>query len=377
MNELLSRHTKMQVSTIANGQEVEADCIYLSPPKHQVEYRDDRLWLNEVDGQRSPNHPIDFFFSSLAAALGKRAVAVVLSGTGTDGTTGVTAIRQAGGVVVVQEPRSATFDGIPRSALGTGSIDIVCPPEEIPAKLMQLLAGGVPAQGDNEYQLSEHDAENAPLAGDVPGLFGYLRKRFGVDFSLYKKATIQRRLHRRMEINGFVDLTDYISRINTIEGETESLFRDFLVDVTRFFRDETAFDLLREQIIPAIVKQSVPPQPIRVWSAGCATGEEAYSIAMLIAHECHLQNRSTNVRIFATDLHDESLKTASAGKYHAEAIKCVPAELRDKYFVAQSGAYTICPEIRRMVNFTVHDLIEDPPLYANGPDRLPECTHLF
>lgn len=359
MNELLSRHTSMVIEGVQDGQLVLPDHIYLAPPKFNVEFSEDRLWLKSMDTQRSLNHPIDHFFISLANTVGPKSIVVVLSGTGSDGTRGVRAVKEAGGLVVVQDPRSATFDGMPRSAIATGSAQLVCRPEVMPAKIMGFLSG-LDAQASADEETAK---DNAALlaAGDVASLFVYFQKRYGVDFSLYKPATIHRRLARRMEMAGCELISDYLKQVLENAEEADSLYRDLLVEVTRFFRDDDAFEKLRTEIIPAIVANVPQHQSIRAWVPGCATGEEAYSLAMLFANECNQQNRSANVRIFASDLHEDSLKFASAALYSAHAASNIPKELCEKYLQQQGDMYAICPEIRRMVNFTVHDLTEDPP----------------
>lgn len=359
MNELLARHTTMKIEGVHDAQLVLPDHIYLAPPKCNVEYSQERLWLKSMDSQRSLNHPIDHFFMSLASAIDTKVVSIVLSGTGSDGTRGVRAVHDAGGLVVVQEPRSATFDGMPRSAIGNGAVQIICRPEEMHSKIMSYVTG-------HSAQLSVEDEtakENAAFvaAGDIESLFLYFRKRYRVDFSLYKPATIHRRIARRMDMAGLSQVSDYLNILLNDSVEADALYRDLLVEVTKFFRDEDAFAKLRMEVIPAIVSSSAQHQPIRAWVAGCATGEEAYSMAMLIAQECNRQNRSANVRIFASDLHEESLKFASAGVYSAEDVRAIPSELFQKYLLPQGDSFTICPEIRRMVNFTLHDLTEDPP----------------
>ncbi len=359
MNELLSRHTSMKIEGAQDGQLVQPNRIYLAPPKCNVEYSEGRLWLKNADSQRSPNHPIDHFFLSLAGVKEVRVAAVVLSGTGSDGSRGVRAVRDSGGLVVVQDPRSATFDGMPRSAIANGVAQIVCRPEEMPDKIIDYVLGKSEAVSVDEQAARDNAALLA--AGDIDGLFVYLRKRFGVDFALYKPGTIHRRLARRMDMAGFEQLTDYWNMLLENSEEADALFRDLLVEVTRFFRDQEAFDKLQAEIIPAMVSSVPQHLPIRAWVPGCATGEEVYSLAMLIANECNRQNRSANVRIFASDLHEESLKYASAGAYSADAVSAIPRELAEKYVLPLGDGFVICPEIRRMVNFTVHDLTEDPP----------------
>ncbi len=285
MNELLSRHTTMKIEGVQDGQLVLPDHIYLAPPKCNVEYTQDRLWLKSMDSQRSLYHPIDHFFTSLSTRQKKKVIAVVLSGTGSDGTRGVRAVRDAGGLVVVQEPRSATFDGMPRSAIGNGAAQIICRPEEMHNKIRAYLAGHDAQASADEATARENEAFVA--AGDIESLLLYLRKRYRVDFALYKPATIHRRIARRMDMLGLLQVSDYLTRLFNSNEEADALYRDLLVEVTRFFRDEDAFDKLRTEVIPAIVSSAVQHQPIRAWVPGCATGEEAYSLAMLIANECN------------------------------------------------------------------------------------------
>lgn len=357
MDELLARHTEMAIHKVTNGIRVEPNSIYLIPPEKNMALSDGRLLLTQQSQERGLNLPIDIFFRSLAADAGESAVAIVLSGTGSDGSRGIGDVREAGGIVLAQSIESASFDGMPRAAIQSGSVDATCSPREMPEKICSYLKNR-----DRSALTRDREESTEPLGDSA--MFTVLRMfrlHYGVDFALYKPATITRRLERRMQIGGFSELGDYAEFLEGNDEELEHLFRDLLVEVTQFFRDEDAFERLRADIIPQIIERSEPGEELRVWVPGCATGEEAYSLAMLFHEAVEQRKRPQEFRIFATDVHRSSLETASTAVYPAEALQSVPAELQSKYFTRSNGLCHVKREIRQRVIFAANDLTNDPP----------------
>lgn len=356
MEELLSRHTAMPIHRVEDGMRVEPDHIYLIPPKKNMALSEGRLLLTDQNVSAPVNLPIDIFFQSLAKDFGDRAIAVVLSGTGSDGTRGIQDVHDAGGLVLVQDPESASFDGMPRSATLTKIVDVVCHAEMIPAKIAEFVDDPI---GFRRGQVT------SPASLDQKGeryeIFRLFRHQFGIDFSLYKSATIDRRIERRMQLTRTPDIKTYIEKLETDSEELESLYRDLLVEVTQFFRDPEAFKAIQQEVIPALVKDAQPDGEIRFWVPGCATGEEAYSYAMLLHAELEKAKKEVSAKVFATDVHPRSLEYASAGVYPAAAIDSVPEHLRLRYFTAHGELYRVTHELRQMVIFAPNDITRDPP----------------
>jgi two-component system CheB/CheR fusion protein len=352
MDELLARHTSMAIHRVADGMRVEADSIYLIPPRKEMIISGGKLLLTDKDPDQDLSLPIDHFFRSLAQDAGPRAVAVVLSGTGSDGSRGLRDVHDAGGLVIVQDDETAKFDGMPRSARDTGLVDLVLPPEEMP----QALA---------EHRNRRRDGIDGAAAGaELEGkeaIFKLLRDDYGIDFSYYKPNTVGRRIERRLSLGGIGDLETYVERLREDSQELNSLYRDLLIGVTRFFRDREAFERLEHEILPELLARKSPSEELRIWIAGCATGEEAYSIAILIDERLRLAGRSTSVKIFATDVHRASLEIAGAGVYKEEALADVTPARLSRYFVRKPDGYHVTNELRQMVVFALHNIIKDAP----------------
>ncbi|MFG0267506.1 MAG: chemotaxis protein CheB [Rhodopirellula sp. JB055] len=356
MDELLARHTKMTIRKVTDGMLVEPNTVYLIPPEKNMALSAGKLLLTQQDHQRGLNLPIDIFFRSLAQDAGPRAVAIVLSGTGSDGSRGIKDVREHGGVVLVQTEASAGFDGMPRAAIQSHAVDAVCTPEEMPNRLIDY------ALARDRDVLQHRDEENDPSSDSA--LFSILRMfrlRHGLDFALYKPATITRRLERRMQMGGFRDANEYAALLEKDEEEAEALYRDLLVEVTQFFRDEAAFVRLRTDVIPSIVAKAEVGEELRIWVPGCATGEEAYSIAVLFHEAMENAGRTCDYKVFATDVHRTSLETASTGVYPITSLESVPANLQIKYFTQSGGLCHIKRDIRQRVIFAANDLTNDPP----------------
>ena len=355
MVELLSKTTSMRVMRIENGMRLEPNTVYLIPPRKNVTLFHQQLLLVEQDHGRGLNLPIDLFFRSLAEDMGERAVGIILSGTGSDGTRGIRGIKEAGGLAMAQEPASAKFDGMPASVIATGLADYVLPPEKMPAELIKFiqhpfLARPAPA---GETLGAQEDA--------LTKITALLRKSTGVDFALYKPTTVIRRIERRMGIAQLQTMADYLAYLAQSPNELALLYKDLLIGVTKFFRDTEAFEVLEKTVIPSLFKGKKGDPAIRVWTAGCATGEEAYSIAILLREEMLRQDKAFDVKVFATDIDRGAIETASGGLYPASIAAEISDERLKRFFVDKGGAYQVAREIREMVVFAPHNLLKDPP----------------
>lgn len=356
MDELLARHTSMQIHSIEDGIEVQANQIYLLPPRNNIEIVSRRLNLIEQNPKRGVNLPIDLFFESLAKDIGNRAIGVILSGTGSDGSRGVPYIHQNGGLVVSQDLDSSSFDGMPRSAIATGHIDIVCPPERMPNLICQY------AEDPENFERGQLNF-GQPRADrtDRQQLFHLFRRKYGVDFSLYKPTTIDRRLQRRIDLAQCANLEQYLELLNSDTNEFDALYHDLLVEVTEFFRDAKAFEYLQQQVVKTLIEESNRNEEIRIWVPGCATGEEAYSIAMVFRDCAEKLDRNPRIKIFASDVHQTSLDFASTGIYANEDLASLPSDY-DRYFTEYDKDHSlVVQEIRQMVVFAGHDVTRDPP----------------
>ena len=357
MDELLARHTKMAIHKVTDRLQVQANSIYLIPPEQNMALSHGKLLLSDQDSHRGLNLPIDIFFRSLAIDMGDRAISIVLSGTGSDGSRGLVDVSDNGGLVIAQSAESSGFDGMPRAAIATGKAHLICAPDAMPAKIMEYV------QNPDREILSVEEGENDPTTSEnaLLALFRLFRHEFGTDFSLYKSATILRRIERRITLAKANDFGEYARQVETDREEMEALYRDLLVEVTQFFRDPDAFQVLRDEVIPKMVKDSDSEKEIRVWVPGCATGEEAFSIAMLL-HDAIIEAKSgQGFKVFATDVHKRSLETASTAVYAEAAIENVPPEFRSRYFNVNNGLAHIKRELRLNVIFAANDLTRDPP----------------
>jgi two-component system, chemotaxis family, CheB/CheR fusion protein len=307
LTDLVRRYTRMQVYEVEDGMKVLPNCAYIIPPNHDMAFLSGSLQLLEPVSPRGQRLPIDFFFRSLAQDQRERAIGIVLSGTGSDGTLGVRAIKGEGGMVMAQSPESTEHDGMPRNAIATGLVDFVLPPGEMPA---QLIAYATHAFG----KPSADGTIPAPKSeGLLKKIFILLRVQTGHDFSLYKPSTINRRIERRMAVHQIGAMADYVRYLQQNPDETADLFRDLLIGVTSFFRDPGAFKVLEEQAIPRLFADRPAGALIRAWVPGCSTGEEAYSIAILLQEHLETLKRGFKAQVFATDIDSQAIATARAG----------------------------------------------------------------
>lgn len=353
MDELLSRHTKMRVCRVTDGMPVAPNAIYLIPPKKEMIIAGGRLLLTDKDPTRGLNLPIDIFFRSLAQDVGRHAVAIILSGTGSDGSRGICAVRDAGGTVIAQDPETAKFDGMPRSAVDTGAVDYVVAPESMPRVILANVA--------QQNSLAEPPGETDVSEEGMAAIFRILRNEYGIDFAHYKPSTVSRRIARRLQLNQSFDLDDYVQRLREDSQEVNHLYKDLLIGVTEFFRDREAFQLLERDVIPQLLDRSRSNEGIRVWVAGCATGEEAYSIAIALDEVIKQRRILTDLKIFATDVHRTSLEYASAGVYEEASLSKVSADRLDRYFIRDGSHYRVSSDLRKQIVFAPHNVIRDAP----------------
>ncbi len=354
--EIIGRYTAMPVLEVKDGVAVRPDCVYIIPPGRDMAYLNGALHLLEPASARGHRMPIDFFFRSLAANLHERAIAVVLSGTGSDGTLGVRAVKGEGGMAMAQSPGSAEYDGMPRSALATGLVDYDLPPAKMGAQLRAYAhhAFGRPSR---PAAVAPPLAENA-----LKKIFILLRAQTGHDFSLYKPSTIHRRIERRMAVHQVESLDGYVKLLQRTPAEVTALFNDMLIGVTNFFRDPEAFKALEERAISKLFAGKRADAAVRVWCSGCSTGEEAYSLAILLAERMEALKQSFTVQIFATDIDSRAINAARAGLYSAAISADVSPERLARFFTAMpDGGYRVHKSIRDMMIFSEHSLIKDPP----------------
>jgi two-component system CheB/CheR fusion protein len=350
MDELIARYSEMPVVLAEDGMPLRANHIHLLPPRKEMIVRERRLVLTDKD-PKTFSLPIDTFFRSLAIDAGDRAVAVVLSGSGSDGSRGAVDVHSAGGTVLAETPTSARFDGMPLSVIATGCVHEAHPP----ADLARVLCGLPPAPpaADEASALSDDPA--------MDGIFRLLRDQFGIDFSLYKTSTVGRRIQRRIDMLRIASMNDYLEALRADPAELDTLYQDLLIGVTQFFRDPAAFMQLEEEIIPKLLEGISNEQEVRIWCAGCGTGEEAYSIAILFREALERSKRAVNVKILATDVHQQSLDVASAGIFGEEQLTNVSAARLSRFFTRRSSGFQISQDLRQMIVFARHNVTKDAP----------------
>jgi two-component system, chemotaxis family, CheB/CheR fusion protein len=353
MAELLARYSDMIITLAVDGELVEPNHVYLLPPGKELEIKRGRLLLSAKEPRVLPQ-PIDLFFRSLAADAGPRAVAIVLSGSGSDGSHGIVAVKGAGGSVLAESADTAHFDGMPNAALATGVVDFVGAPHELASYLCGAALAPRPRLEDAEPQALD---PGDPLAQ----VLGLLDEQFGIDFSRYKLTTVGRRLERRVGLKGMPDMAAYVDELRANPNEQTALYQDLLIGVTRFFRDPDAFAFIEQNVIPEILSKVPASEQVRVWVAGCATGEEAYSLALLFHEALTRLGRPINLKVLATDMHRVSLDTAATGIYGRDQLAHVDPDRRARYFVETNTGYQVSPELRQLVVFAAHNVMKDAP----------------
>jgi two-component system CheB/CheR fusion protein len=348
---ILATRTKMPVTQVSGRTRLEPGRVYIIPPNRQLLVTDQHLALAEFDEPRWQRAPIDLFFRSLAAQRGDD-FAIVLSGAGSDGSVGIKAAKEAGGIILVQDPEEAEYGSMPRSAVATGLADFILPVREIAAKLPELIRerGRVRA-----HFMGENDGEA------VQRILSHLRVRTGHDFSSYKKSTVRRRIARRMQVQRAATMAEYLAILRENGAEAQALFADLLISVTTFFRDAAAFEALASLAIPTLFEEKGAGDSVRIWAPGCATGEEAYSIAMLLLEESGKREIRSQIQVFASDLDDSALALARGGRYPLAIEADMTDERLKRFFTRENDHYRVTRELRDVVLFARHSLFKDPP----------------
>lgn len=354
LQEIIQRYTTMNVYEAQDNMKIEPNCVYIIPASHDMSLVNTTIKLVELSSPRGQRLPIDYFFNSLAHDKHRYAVGIILSGTAHDGSKGIEAIKKYGGIVMAQTPDSCDFRGMPESAIATGYVDYILKPAEM-AKQLILHA----------KHFSKTPITNDSISQDenlLNKIFELLRKRTSHDFSLYKSSTIGRRIEKRMAVHQIESLEEYYKYLKYKEEELDELFKDFLIGVTNFFRDTEVFEVLKESVVPTLLSKP-SGTAIRVWLAGCSTGEEAYSLAIVLMEYMEKTNQHFSIQIFATDIDAMAITTARAGVYSSKIEINVSKERLERYFVKSSDgeSYKIHKNIRDLLIFSIHDVIKDPP----------------
>jgi two-component system CheB/CheR fusion protein len=353
---LLASYTTMPVVQVTEGMRVERDHVYVVPPNVQMGVADGHFHLKPRPDDRTQYTPIDSFLASLAEHAKGRAIGVILSGTASDGATGVREIKERGGITFAQKPETAKYDGMPRAAIATGMIDMVLSPAEIALKLTEVATHPyirelVPPSGE---ELSIRDDQ-------LRRIFDILRPASGIDFKHYKLPTIKRRLLRRMALHRLTDVQQYIRLLEEAPAEVRSLYQDLLIHVTRFFREPESFKALAQHVFAKLIEDRRDDQPIRAWVSGCATGEEAYSLAISLLEYLHGNHQDVRIQIFATDVSETAIEHARTGLYPATIESDVPPDILRRFFTKVDGSYRVSKTVRDLCVFARQDLTKDPP----------------
>lgn len=365
MKELLAKHTKIPVHMAEDGMSAAPNNIYLIPPQKNLSIFKGNLFLETQPSNIPIKHPVDIFFRSLAKDQEKNAIGIILTGTGTDGALGVKSIKEFGGMVMVQDPDTSKFDGMPKSAIDTGLVDYILPVGDIPKELL------VYTQNPADVPQIKSDEVSQEYANSIAKMNMIIRDYCGIDFSHYKASTISRRMERRIKINKFKDLEQYIEFLGRSDKEKEILHRELLIGVTSFFRDKEAFESLSKKVLQ---KMDFSKDEIRIWVAACSTGEEAYSIAILLYEYMEKNNIRSEVKIFATDVDKKSVTSAGVGYYPDSVMLDIEPELLDKHFARKDDGYIVKENIRKMIVFATHNVLKDPSFSKLD---LVTCRNLF
>ena len=357
MVDLLADHTHVTVHQIADGMPIERDHLYVVPPGTYVAVSNNVLHLSAPNARHGARMPLDFLLRSLAERFGRRAIAMILSGTGTDGSLGLIDIKAMGGIVIVQEPEEPGFDGMPLSAISTGAVGLVLPVAEIPAALIE-----------HNRRVAQPHPQVAPppvkqSADWLPAIVDLLRAKTPHDFRLYEKGALRRRIEHRMALRGLeiADVARYFESLRNDKDELDLLAADLLINVTSFFRDAAVFALLGKTIVPDLVRNQPPDQPLRIWVSGCSSGEEAYSLAMLFLEAIAAAKLNLKLLVFASDADPDAIASARNGFYSNAIERDVSPVRLGRFFTKEENGYRVAPDLRTTVTFTVQDVLADPP----------------
>lgn len=354
LTELIQRYTPMKVYQAQDGMQVQANCTYVIPPNYDMAILNNTLMLLKPTQPHGQRLPIDFFFQSLAQDQHHNAIGIILSGTGHDGTNGIKAIKQEGGLVITQDPKFTEFDSMPKNAIATGLVDYELSPDAMMSKIIKHISL-FPYTSPKIHMATQ----NSEILNKI---FILIRNQTTHDFSMYKPSTIGRRIERRMMVNQIERIEDYYNYLQRTEKEVDALFNDILIGVTEFFRDKEAFTSLQNNIIPKLFSEKPSDQTIRVWVTGCSTGEEAYSIAILLMEYYETLNQHISIQIFATDIDATAIATARAGIYSDSIVENISPKRLKRYFNKNNdNTYRIHKNIRDLLVFSIHDIIKDPP----------------
>ena len=357
LDEIIGRYTRMKVFEVTEGMVVKPNCAYIIPPNRDMALVGGKLHLLEPASPHGQRLPIDFFFHSLAQELQDQSIGVILSGTGSDGTKGLREIKEAGGMTIAQKIGSAEYDGMPKSAIDLGIIDYELLPNEMANQIISYVSKSLTIRQKSE---AEHLDKNETA---LKKIFALVRAKTGHDFSKYKVNTIYRRIERRLVVHQIESMDDYIKFLQQTPAEIEALFRDLLIGVTKFFRDPEVFDAIKERVIPAIFANKSGDDSVRIWIPGCSTGEEAYSIAIIIKEYIEKVKADYIIQIFATDIDSQAIAIARAGLYLPNIRSDISTERLSRFFtfLPERGAYQIKKSIRDMLIFSEQSVIKDPP----------------
>ncbi len=353
--QLLEKYSQMPVAEISDNQMVEVDRIYVIPPDRDLTIQGGKLHLSKPAARRGMRMPIDVLLRSLADDQQEGAIGIILSGTGSDGTQGLRAVKAAGGLTMAQAPDTAEHDGMPRSAVATGIVDCVLPVEQLPAVLLRYARHPYVRRGAGARPSVDE------TAGHVQSILGLVRARTRHDFSCYKSGTITRRIERRMSLHHLDDAEQYLRFLQSHPAEVKELFNDLLINVTSFFREPQAWDHLATHVVPRLVQARKDEGAVRAWVPGCATGEEAYSLAMLLLEQVHDSDTHLTVQVFASDLDQTALDFARGGVYPESIAADVQPKRLSRFFVKGDGSYQVNKQLRETVVFALQNLIGDPP----------------
>ena len=353
MGELLAKSTHLKIEQISDNSDILPGRIYLIPPVNNLIIENGMLHLLDKPKDQKLNLPIDMFLKSFAEYEKEKAIAVILTGTGSDGTRGIRAIKENDGMVMVQDPNQAKFDGMPQSAIHTGLVDYILKVEDMGMELKNFIDAPVVLhfkEGNIEY-----DEQT------LSKILHLVNEKTGLDFREYKHTTLARRVARRVSVCKCQSLVEYFHLLESSPEEIPILYREFLIGVTKFFRDSKVWSILQDEVVPALINQKKENETLKIWDVACSTGEEAYSLAMYINEELERQGKKLEVKIFATDISEKHIEIGGAGIYSESIVADVAPHLLQKYFINKSKGYQIAERIRRMVIFSKHNVIKNPP----------------
>jgi two-component system CheB/CheR fusion protein len=372
LHEIIARYTDLPVAVAANGSEILVDTVSVLPANAILGVADGRLLVSKPSAGRRERKPIDIFFSALAQDLGEYSVGIVLSGGDGDGTLGVKAIKERGGLTLAQVPdgHGPSHPDMPKSAISTGLVDFAVPVDQMGEKLVDFarsfglleeLAEETPDESDRRIDLARQE------------LYDILRNQSGHDFSGYKTKTFLRRVQRRMQVTQAIDIESYVDVLREQPNEVNLLFRDLLINVTNFFRDADAFAALQDQVIPKLFEGRGATDTIRIWVPGCATGEEVFSIAILMREHMATLSAVPRVQLFATDIDEHALSIARTARYPEALLDSVSEERKKRFFTFDGGSYVLSKEVRDLCVFSPHSVIKDPPFSRLDMARAATC----